>query len=67
MEKAGKIRIICTNCLYSKIQDKIESDPDGTRLIVTESCPTCNAESSGLINYYDANGELIEENELKES
>lgn len=60
MENIGKVRITCTNCLYSKIEKKHKSDPDGTRLIATESCPECNADSSGMIFYYDADGQLIE-------
>ena len=60
MENIRKVRITCTNCLFSKIEDKIKSDPTGTRLIVTESCPECCSDSSGMIMYYDVDGKLIE-------
>jgi hypothetical protein len=60
MEHIGKVRITCTNCLHSEILPKHKSDPTGTRLIVTESCTECCADSSGLIQYYDADGQLIE-------
>ncbi len=54
-KREGKIRILCTGCLYSKILPIHESDPKGTRVIVTNSCEKCNLESDGNILYFDDN------------
>lgn len=59
MEKMKKVRITCKNCLYSKILDRLESDPEKTRFIFTESCEKCNDEGSGIYYY---NSELVELN-----
>lgn len=55
MEKQNKVRITCMNCLYSKLSDRIESDPETTRIIITESCNECCVESSGIIQYFNSN------------
>lgn len=60
MEKPKKVRIICTNCLYSKILDKISSDPKQTRVVVTDSCPECCADALDGIRYFNSSmDELI--------
>lgn len=52
MEKENKTRIVCMECLSSRIVDKQEEDPEKTRLIITWSCPTCSEESNE-IQFYD--------------
>lgn len=52
MEKPNKTRLVCMNCLHSKIVDKQEQDPKKTRLIVLWSCDKC-CEESDEISFYD--------------
>jgi hypothetical protein len=52
MEKETKTRIVCMNCLHSKIADKVSDDPKNTRLITLWSCDRC-CEESDEINFYD--------------
>jgi hypothetical protein len=52
MEKREKTRLVCMNCLHSKIVDKQEDDPKETRLIVLWSCDKCSEESDE-IEFYD--------------
>lgn len=54
MEKQNKVRISCSNCLYSKVLPIHESDPKSTRFIITESCEKCNSEGSS-IQYFTEN------------
>lgn len=53
MEKENKVRILCTNCLYSKVLPIHESDPKGTRIIVSGSCEKCWTDSDGALMYFD--------------
>jgi len=59
MEKRNKVRISCSNCLYSKISLIHESDPLKTRHIITESCNKCCVESGGHIAYFDYEGDKL--------
>ena len=52
MEKEDKTRIVCMECLKSRITDKDKSDPANTRLIVTWSCDNCS-EDDDEIQFYD--------------
>lgn len=56
--KAEKIRIVCSNCLASKVIDKHSTDPKKTRFILTVMCPKCDGEGSGL-KYFDDNMQEI--------
>jgi len=53
MYKPNKTRLVCMNCLHSKIVDKQEQDPKKTRLIILWSCDTC-CEESDEISFYDS-------------
>ncbi|MCT3691027.1 hypothetical protein HZQ92_05505 [Elizabethkingia anophelis] len=59
MDKQNKTRIVCMNCLHSKIVDKHDEDPENARLIITYSCNNC-AEESDEIEFYDYQMRLIE-------
>lgn len=52
MRKENKNRIICMNCLSSKVVEKQTVDPKETRLIITWSCNSC-AEEDDEIQFYD--------------
>ncbi len=54
MKNENKVRIICLDCLYTKILDRIDSDPKNTRLIVSDACPKCTQENITL-RYFDFN------------
>lgn len=54
MEKENKVRMICTDCLYTKILDRIKSDPPNTRFIISDGCPKCSQEGITL-RYFDFN------------
>jgi hypothetical protein len=52
MEKENKTRLICMNCLNSKIVEKQKEDPQNTRLIIMWSCDKC-CEDDDDIQFYD--------------
>ena len=41
MEKETNTRIVCMNCLHSKIVDKVSDYPKNKRLIKLWSCDRC--------------------------
>lgn len=52
MKKENKTRVVCMNCLNSKIVDKVADDPKKTRLIVMWTCDRC-CEEDDDIQFYD--------------
>lgn len=58
MTAKPKVRIVCLNCLHSKVLPIHESDPEGTRIIFTSVCDKCNEDGEG-IRYYDLLGDEI--------
>ena len=52
MEKENKTRLICMNCLNSKIVEKQKEDQPNTRLIIMWSCDKC-CEDDDDIQFYD--------------
>jgi len=53
MKKPNKTRLVCMNCLHSKIVNKQEQDPKKTRLIILWGCDIC-CEESDEIEFYDS-------------
>lgn len=52
MLKENKTRLVCMNCLNSKVVDNQENDPKETRLIIMWSCDKCS-EDDDDIQFYD--------------
>lgn len=49
-----KVLVMCSNCLYSVITPKIETDPKHAKFALLDSCPKCNIDSLDEIRYFDA-------------
>jgi hypothetical protein len=54
MENENKVLLICSFCLNAEVKPKLSTDPKGTRFVLLDHCPKCNAEALNPIKYFNA-------------
>lgn len=52
MKNENKVRIVCSECLYTKLLNRDESDPKNTRFIIGNGCPKCS-DHEVILRYFD--------------
>lgn len=59
--KGGKVFLRCAACGNAKIVESVDSDPEGTYIVVTNLCDICDR-GGGFeeVWYYDTEGKPLE-------